>query len=175
MAEKEKKPNSLGKDLLYTFIPGLENPKESAMSVIRKVVAPAAQRICMDAIKIIFKNEDLDKPSNGRRSEAIPAEATKYIDRSVPSEHIYRLREYDNVIFGSEEKAQAVLARLSEICAIEDKVSVKQFYSLAGLKSEFTCQYYGWYRLSDEIVTIERVAGGYRINFPKVQSLETAI
>lgn len=78
---------------------------------------------------------------------------------------------FDEVLFESRGEAELVLDNMLDILGRYDRVTVMDFYDLAGITSEFTDSKYGWTDLKGT-----RVSGspsrGYIIELPKCLALE---
>lgn len=78
---------------------------------------------------------------------------------------------FDEVVFDSRGEAELVLDNMLDILGRYDRVTVMDFYDLAGITSEFTDSKYGWTDLKGT-----RVSGspsrGYVIELPKCLPLE---
>lgn len=76
----------------------------------------------------------------------------------------------DDLTFSSRADAEDVRAAMLELIDEYQVASVKDLYSYAGLKSDFTMEKYGWYDLSDS--TIRRVPEGWLLSLPKPKIIE---
>lgn len=78
--------------------------------------------------------------------------------------------DYREVRFDSRRDADEVLNAMCEAIADYGKVTVADYYDLAGITSEYTDNKYGWYDLRG--VGIRAVNGGFIIVLPKAVALK---
>lgn len=76
----------------------------------------------------------------------------------------------DDLTFNSRADAEDVRSAMLDLIDEYQVASVKDLYSYAGLKSDFTMEKYGWYDLSDS--SIRRVSEGWLLSLPKPKIIE---
>lgn len=78
--------------------------------------------------------------------------------------------DYRDVIFSSRRDAEEVLEAMCTAISDYGKVTVADYYDLAGITSEYTDNKYGWYDLRG--IGIRAVNGGFVIVLPKAVALK---
>ena len=77
--------------------------------------------------------------------------------------------DFDNVIFGSRNEAEDVLSHLVDLTLEYGEASVREFYELSGVDTNYTDDKYGWTNLRDAYVN--RTRDGHVIIFPQTKVL----
>ena len=77
--------------------------------------------------------------------------------------------DFDNVIFTNKFEAEDVLAHLVDMIAEYGEATVRSFYELSNIESDYTDDRYGWTNLRDAYV--DRTRNGYIIVFPPSRPL----
>lgn len=86
------------------------------------------------------------------------------LDRNSRSRH-----DFDKFIFQNKWEAEEVLAALVDLILDYGEVTVREFYELANIESDYTDNNYGWTNLRDAYV--DRSRNGYIIVFPQTKPL----
>ena len=86
------------------------------------------------------------------------------LDRETRSRH-----DFDRVVFTHKWEAEDVLAHLVEMVVEYGEATVRSFYELSNIESEYTDDRYGWTNLRDAYVT--RTRNGFIIVFPQTRPL----
>lgn len=98
--------------------------------------------------------------SGGERKERMPSYGRSRIAHN-----------FEDVVFDSRGEAELVLDNMIDILGRYDRVTVMDFYDLAGITSEFTDSKYGWTDLRGTKVS-GSPSRGYSIDLPKCMALE---
>lgn len=77
--------------------------------------------------------------------------------------------EFDRIIFTNKGEAEDVLAHLVEMTIEYGEATVRSFYELSNIESDYTDDNYGWTNLRDAYV--DRTRDGYIIVFPPTRPL----
>lgn len=77
--------------------------------------------------------------------------------------------DFKEVLFKTRIEAEEVVERMYDILETDGNVTVADFYSLAGIRSAYTDETYGWVNLRS--CTVQKVRDGYTINLPKPKLL----
>lgn len=161
-----------------------------------EIILPAIKNIIVDSISSGINMAVFGNDQKKHRSSNIPFSTTQtsygthrlgtssrytnYGKASTSNLH----RSYDNrdadirasnrVIdyrIPDRQDALEILHVLTRDAAAYDVVSVADYYDLLGVTSQYTDNSYGW-RLDDlQFATVQPVAGGYIINFPKPEAI----
>lgn len=78
--------------------------------------------------------------------------------------------DFDDVILEKRGEAEEVLSLLADLITDYGQATVADFYDMVGKTSSFTDNRYGWTDL--RTARVERVRGGYLINFPRTITLD---
>lgn len=107
------------------------------------------------------KRTDYSSRSNNQRTR--PSIESRSSESSRPSPRVnFGL---DDIVFDRYEDAAAVLERMVDYLDTYGKVSVDDYFGLAGQSIDYTAQNWGWRSLSS--ATIVNTFGGYFIKLPK--------
>lgn len=90
--------------------------------------------------------------------------------RDPVSPRIVNRHSFDEVSFSIRRDAEAVLEQLVALVDQYGLATVGDFYDLVGMENNFTDGKYGWYNLSEAIITQTR--RGFVINLPRVVILD---
>ena len=142
--------------------------------IINDIIIPAIRKTMWD---IVTGGADM-LFGDGRRTSKNTNRADKvsfrdYRSMSTNSSRDFnsprRTYEYDDLTLTSKEEAIAILNQLDEMIEQYDKVSVLDYYDLAGVTMDQTADNYGWTDIRD--ARIIRTKDGYVIKFPKVKPI----
>ena len=86
------------------------------------------------------------------------------LDRGSRARH-----DFDRFIFTSKGEAEDVLAHLVDMTLEYGEATVRSFYELSNIESDYTDDNYGWTNLRDAYV--DRTRDGYVIAFPPTRPL----
>lgn len=86
------------------------------------------------------------------------------VDRGSRARH-----DFSNVIFTNKNEAEDVLFHLADDISEYGEVTVRTFYELSNIESDYTDEAYGWTNLRDAYV--DRNRNGYFIAFPPTRPL----
>jgi hypothetical protein len=86
------------------------------------------------------------------------------VDRGSRARH-----EFDRIIFTNKGEAEDVLAHLVDMTIEYGEATVRSFYELSNIESDYTDDNYGWINLRDAYV--DRTRDGYIIVFPPTRPL----
>ena len=86
------------------------------------------------------------------------------LDRETRSRH-----DFDKIVFAHKWEAEEVLAHLVEMVVEYGEATVRSFYELSNIESEYPDDRYGWTNLRDAYVT--RTRNGFIIVFPQTRPL----
>lgn len=100
--------------------------------------------------------------SNNRRGGG--RDERRELDRGSRARH-----DFDRFIFTSKGEAEDVLAHLVDMTIEYGEATVRSFYELSNLESDYTDDNYGWTNLRDAYV--DRTRDGYVIAFPPTRPL----
>lgn len=103
---------------------------------------------------VSYNSRDRDRGRDDRRD----------LDRETRSRH-----DFDKVVFTHKWEAEEVLAHLVEMVVEYGEATVRSFYELSNIESEYTDDRYGWTNLRDAYVT--RTRNGFIIVFPQTRPL----
>ena len=78
--------------------------------------------------------------------------------------------EFDRIIFTNKGEAEDVLAHLVDMTLEYGEATVRAFYELSNIESDYTDDNYGWTNLRDAYVS-DRTRDGYIIVFPPTRPL----
>ncbi len=98
--------------------------------------------------------------SNRRNSR----DERREVDRGSRARH-----EFDRIIFPNKGEAEDVLAHLVDMTIEYGEATVRSFYELSNIESDYTDDNYGWTNLRDAYV--DRTRDGYIIVFPPTRPL----
>ena len=86
------------------------------------------------------------------------------VDKNSRARH-----EFDTIAFTNKWEAEEVLSSLVELVLKYGEVSVREFYELSNIESDYTDDKYGWTNLRDAYV--DRTRNGHVIVFPPTRPL----
>lgn len=163
---KSKKKNGIQK-ITDVFIP--EDVENVKTYVFEDIVIPAVKDIILDTVRAFL---GIDKKS-GKSSTASKVSYRNFYEkdnRRNYSEIRTRIGyDYDDIILDNRGEAEDVLARMDELIATYDVVSVADFYDLVGITGNYTDNKYGWTDIRS--ASVIRVRDGYMIKLPKALPL----
>jgi hypothetical protein len=76
---------------------------------------------------------------------------------------------FENVVFTNKWEAEDVLAHLADLIVEYGEATVREFYELSNIESDYTDEKYGWLSLRDAYV--DRTRDGHVIMFPPTRPL----
>ena len=103
-----------------------------------------------------------EKERNGKKLVHGPYSQIRYNQRAV--------HEFSDLVFDRRDDAENVLDQLVELTMNYGVASVADFYEMAGVKSEYTDEKYGWGELSE--ARVERVRNGYILRLPRPELID---
>lgn len=86
------------------------------------------------------------------------------IDKNSRARH-----DFDTIVFSNKWEAEEVLSSLVELVVKYGEVSVREFYELSDIDSDYTDNNYGWTNL--RAAYVDRTRNGHVIVFPPTQPL----
>lgn len=163
---KSKKKNGIQK-ITDVFIP--EDVENVKTYVFEDIVIPAVKDIILDTVRAFL---GIDKKS-GKSSTASKVSYRNFYEKDNRRNYSgTRTRigyDYDDIILDNRGEAEDVLARMDELIATYDVVSVADFYDLVGITGNYTDNKYGWTDIRS--ASVIRVRDGYMIKLPKALPL----
>jgi len=102
--------------------------------------------------------------SNDNRRGNSRDDSRRDLDRGSRARH-----SFENVIFTNQWEAEEVLSHLVDMIADYGEATVKAFYELSNMDSDYTDENYGWTNLRDAYV--DRTRQGHVIIFPETRPL----
>jgi len=93
-----------------------------------------------------------------------PRRDSRELDRNSRARH-----DFDNIGFTKKFEAEDVLSHMVDTIADYGEVTVREFYELSGVESDYTDDKYGWTNLRDAYV--DRTRDGFIIAFPSTRPL----
>lgn len=168
----------LGEKFSETFLSSdLETVKSS---VVFDILIPAAKDTISDMTKglidgLLYGDRRGSRTYRDRGSSRVYRSYDSYYDDDRPrkrrrddDEPPFRLSskpQVENLIFDTRGDAEEVLSNMIDLIEEYGVGSVKDLYSYAGKKTDYTKEKYGWYDLSS--ASVERVREGYLLKLPK--------
>ncbi len=165
---KSKKKSGLQK-ITNVFVP--EDVDDVKSYIFEDIVVPAVKDIILDAVRAFL---GVNGSSRGKASTASKVSYRKYYEDRDRRDYgnVQRTRtgyDYDDIILESRGEAEDVLARMDELIATYQLVSVADFYDLVGVSGNYTDNKYGWTDIRN--ASVIRVRDGYMIKLPKALPL----
>lgn len=102
--------------------------------------------------------------NDNRRSSRNSRDDRRDLDKGSRARH-----NFENVIFTSRGEAEDVLAHLVDMIMEYGEATVRSFYELSNIESDYTDDKYGWTNLRDAYV--DRTRDGHIIVFPPTRPL----
>ncbi len=165
---KSKKKTGLQK-ITNVFVP--EDVDDVKSYIFEDIVVPAVKDIILDAVRAFL---GVNGSSRGKSSTASKVSYRKYYEDRDRRDYGNTPRtrigyDYDDIIIESRGEAEDVLARMDELIATYQLVSVADFYDLVGVSGNYTDNKYGWTDIRN--ASVIRVRDGYMIKLPKALPL----
>jgi hypothetical protein len=88
----------------------------------------------------------------------------------VPSRKARATHDFDEIVLDSRTEAEEVIDRLFDLVSQYESATVKDFYELVGVPTNYTDDKWGWSDIRGAGVT--RVRNGYLIDLPKPEPLD---
>lgn len=150
--------------------------------VLYDVLVPAFRDTVSDmGFGIIERLFGTGRSSRGRSSNIVRDKGKSYVsynsnnnrrdrdngrdlDRGARARH-----DFDNVVFINKWEAEDVLSHMVDLVTEYGEVTVRDFYELSDIESEYTDDKYGWTNLRDAYV--DRTRNGFTIAFPPTRLL----
>jgi hypothetical protein len=188
-AQKEKKVDKVVKSgvsvkkktfkekLSETFI--VSDVKSVGESVIYDVLIPAAKKTIWDAVQntfgmMLFGDKkppmiDRDRGRSVIRTDYRSISNDPY--RSATPVMLRSRRIVEPLVFDSRSDAEEVLRNMYDLINEFHVASVKDLYSFAGMRTDYTKEKYGWFTLDGaEIVPVAE--GGFMLSLPDPKVIE---
>lgn len=147
--------------------------------VVLEVLLPALKNMVSDAVSkgidaLLFGEGSRVRHTRGDR----PSVYTNYTTRMKRSEPAYGVisprgratHELDEVLIPTRGEAEDVLQGLFDLLNTYKVATVLDFYSLAGITSEFTDERWGWTNL--DRARIRQVRAGYVVDLPRPEPID---
>ena len=170
-AVKAKKKGFIFRVKSILFADDIENVKEYA---ITDVIIPGLKNLIVDSVAMLVQGSAYGRRGRDDRDRVSYNTRYRYGDRDERRERRKREdkeeAEYDDIYFGHRADAEAVLDRMYDLLKEYDYVSLKDFYDLAGYKSNVFDDNWGWDDLKG--VDIKRSRDGYYLTLGKPTSLK---
>lgn len=165
---KSKKKTGLQK-ITNVFVP--EDVDDVKSYIFEDIVVPAVKDIILDAVRAFL---GVNGSSRGKASTASKVSYRKYYEDRDRRDYGNTPRtrtgyDCDDIILESRGEAEDVLARMDELIATYQLVSVADFYDLVGVSGNYTDNKYGWTDIRN--ASVVRVRDGYMIKLPKALPL----
>lgn len=165
---KSKKKTGLQK-ITNVFVP--EDVDDVKSYIFEDIVVPAVKDIILDAVRAFL---GVNGSSREKASTASKVSYRKYYEDRDRRDYGNTPRtrtgyDYDDIILESRGEAEDVLARMDELIATYQLVSVADFYDLVGVSGNYTDNKYGWTDIRN--ASVVRVRDGYMIKLPKALPL----
>lgn len=165
---KSKKKTGLQK-ITNVFVP--EDVDDVKSYIFEDIVVPAVKDIILDAVRAFL---GVNGSSRGKASTASKVSYRKYYEDRDRRDYGNTPKtrtgyDYDDIILESRGEAEDVLARMDELIATYQLVSVADFYDLVGVSGNYTDNKYGWTDIRN--ASVIRVRDGYMIKLPKALPL----
>lgn len=153
--------------------------------IVFEVLVPAAKDTLYDIIHgsasmMLFGNRNGNRPgrpngqgetriyrdygqySNGRGASTTTRQPDGYSEQGNSSRNVL-----DDIVFTTKQEAEDVLDSLKKLIEEYGVASVMDLYNLAGVRSVFTQDKYGWFELNDRVSGIVRIREGWLIKLPR--------
>ena len=144
----------------------------------RELIKDLKQAISrLEASKALLRALDQDEVvEDGDAREGLESVAARMLDRAFTNlahvhEELLRRKKPDdsfvvwNIILPTRELAEKVLDGMLYLINGPGKVSVSDYYQLAGISGRYSDEKYGWFDLTN--VVVRRVREGYSLNLPR--------
>jgi hypothetical protein len=168
---RAKKKGFLYRVKTILFADDIENVKEYA---ITDVIIPGLKNLIVDSVAMLVQGSAYSSRRRDRDDRVSYATKYRYGDREERRDRKRRddkeEAEYDDIFFRSRADAEAVLDGMYDRLKEYDYVSLKDFYDLAGYKSNVFDDNWGWDELKG--IEVRRSRDGYYLTLSKPQSLK---
>lgn len=167
VAKGTVKKETLAKKIVNEFISC--DLKTVGSTAIQNIVVPYAKSMILDilhdGVDMIFGGGSTRPRSAVRTSGNYVSYGAYYSrgsERSVDRRAGYDFKE---ITFTTRQEVEEIVERMYDILDTDGTVTVADFYALAGIKSVYTDETYGWKNLRS--ATPSRVRDGYILNLPR--------
>lgn len=157
---------NLGDYVLYdVLVPAFRDTvSDMGFGIIERMFGNGRSRVGRGNSSIVRDRGRSYVSYNSNDSRRDTRDGRRDLDRNSRARH-----DFDNFIFTNKWEAEEVLAALVDLVLEYGEATVRDFYELSNVESDYTDTNYGWTNLRDAYV--DRSRNGYIIAFPQARPL----